>query len=367
MKDILYIGPYREFSDTGIISRKYIQSLSLTKNNIAVKPFYNLLKSYPQTNINSSVLELEDNKKDEYDIVIQHAFPHQLCYDSKFEKNIAIVNPECLNYGLDYFNYINQMDIIIVPSEFSKRSLIGCGVDQNKIYTVPVPIDLVEIDSFKNALPEKSNNKYSFYIIDDFISKSNIETILLAFLVISSKYQNIELIIKIEQSTNFSENTFKEIINNIYSLFPADHSRTLPTIINGETDYSKVLAMHNNCDCLIDISSGKSFSCSILEAMVFNNNIIALNDTAQSEIIEDNCGLIVDSEYTNCLDNNKIFFMYNTIRQIWSKPILNDLINTMEKALLESDIQKRDRIKAQDKKIQYFSMKAISELLENIL
>ena len=370
MKDILYIGPYRESSPIGNASRKYIQSLDLTTNNIAIRPFYNLLKAYPESRINSSLLALENKSIDKYDVVIQHAYPHQLCYNSKFKQNIAILHPECFNYGLDYLNYIDQMDTIIVPSEFSRRSLVGCGIDQNKVYVVPVPLDTIEIDSFKSALPEKKElkyNKYTFYVMDDFLIKSNIEIVILSFLILSSKYKSIELIIKRERSHNFSDETIKEIINNIYSMFPRENNESMPLIISGDTEYSKILDIHNNANCLIDISSGKSFGYSVLEAMTFNNNIICLNDTAQSELIEDGCGFMVDSENTNCLDDNKMFFMYNTVRQVWSKPILNDLINTMEKVILESDVNKKNRIKVQDNKVKLFSTKNISEVLEKVI
>ena len=368
MKNILYIGPYREASSVGNASRKYIKALNATKNNITIKPFYNIWKSYADSLINTDILQLENNTFDHYDIVIQHVYPHQLSYNNKFEKNIAIVHPECLNYGLDYINYINQMDTIIVPSEFSKRSLVGTGIDQTKIVTVPVPLDLIEIDSFKNIMSnkDKTNQKYVFYIIDKFASQSNIEKTILAFLILSSKYENIELVLNIEPSFHLNDNIIKENIYNIYNMFSTNQDN-MPTIINGDIEYSKLLDIHNNGDCLIDISSGKSFGYSSLEAMIFNNNIIALNDTAQSELLSNNCGSIIDNEYANCLDDNKSFFMYNTVRQTWSKPILNDLINTMEKTILESDTAKINRIKSQDSTVQSFSIKNISELLENIL
>jgi glycosyltransferase involved in cell wall biosynthesis len=366
MKNVLYIGPYRESSSIGNASRKYIQSLNDSKCHLSIKPFYNTFKTYDESHINKNILNLENNSIENYETIIQHVYPHQLCYNSYFKNNIGILHPECLDYGLDYINYTSQMTALIVPSEFSKRSLVSSGIDQNKIYTIPVPLDTIEIDSFKSVSKKLNKDKYTFYVIDEFINKSNIDNVILAYLILLSKYENIELIIKIEQSNNYSENSIKEIINNIYNIFSINN-KSIPTIIIGDTDYSRVLDLHNNGDCLIDISTGKSFGYSILEAMAFNNNIIALNDTAQSELVDNGSGYVIDNEYINCLDDSKMYFMYNTMRQIWSKPILNDLINTMEKVILESDTNRKNRIKNQDEIIKLYTIKQISELFEKII
>lgn len=364
MENILYIGPYREFSGMGNAARQYIRALINTGNNICIRPIYNMFQPYPEEEIGHDILELEANFSKRYHKVIQHCYPHQLCYDSKFDQNIGIIHLESSLYNGSLSNYINIMDNIIVGSNFVKNTLLEKNHSiSNKIHVIPEPIDLEVVKNYKNNnKSKKDTNLYSFYVLADFIKRKNIEDILLAFLILSDKYENIELVIKTKSHSSASpllEQTVEYEFEKIYNVARKNYSKK-PQVLIGDIKYDGIKYIHHNNDCIINISSGESFGYSVLEAMAFNNNTIVTNNTALSELT-DGTGHVVESDVIMCVDNDRLFSIYNTIDQQWRKPIFLSLISKMSKAILESQSVSKERISKQNDLIQNYTVEAVSK------
>lgn len=368
MSSILYIGPYREFTGMGNAARKYIQALNRAGHDVSIRPIYNVFKLYPESEIPKEILDLENNNNKAYDICIQHCYPHQLNYISNTSKTIGIVHLESTGYQKDMYQYLSLMDELIVGSKTCRDSIVACGIDK-PIHIIPEPIDLNEVGSFRE-FNSKNSEGFTFYTLADFSSKKNIPIITLAYSIISSRYNNVNLIIK-TKNKNLSEFSIpatyiKESmdINNTIFPVPSDSKRQ-PRIIIGETEYKNILLLHNKGDCYIDISSGESFGYPALEAMAFDNHIIATEDTGTSDLIED-FGLSVSSEASPCFEEYKTYFMYNTVFQKWVKPDLHNLVSKMELAILESVPEKIARIEKQRQKLKRCSIDSVAEMLKDL-
>lgn len=371
MENILYIGPYREFSGMGNASRNYIKALIQTGHNICVRPIYNVFKAYPETEMDSEIISLESNFSKKYHKVIQHCYPHQLCYSSKFDQNIGIVHLESTNYNGALSSYINIMDTIIVGSKFVKSVLLESQDIKAKINVIPEPIDTKLYQTYINSNPKttKQNSKYSFYVVSDFIQRKNINLVLLAFLILSDKYDDIELVIKTKSATASSplmEQTINYEFEKIYNITRKNYFKK-PQVLVGDIKHDGIKYIHHNNNCLINISSGESFGYSVLEAMFFNNNTIVTNNTALSELTN-NTGYVVDSDSVPCFDNDRLYHMYNTLDQKWQQPILNNLVSQMSKAIYESKTSKEQRIEQQKSIIETsFTTEKVAEKLSSIL
>ena len=367
MDNILYIGPYREFSGIGNASRSYIKALIHSGNNISVRPIYNTFKSCPEEEIDQDILELESNFSKKYHKVIQHCFPHQFCFNNKFDQHIGIVHLDCLNYKNNIFQYMDIMDDIIVGSSFVYNQLQQ-KISSN-IHIVPEPIDLNVIKEYKNNSTKTEKTTFNFYCIADFIDKKNIQKILLCFIDLIRQYPNIELVIKTKSYLG-EEIIIKEKIeyefSKIYDLYKTSKIKKKPKIVIGDIKTEGIYYIHNNNDCFINISSGESFGYSTLEAMAFENNIIVNKKIGSYDIVKDGCGLYVDSITTNCFDTERLFPMYNTPEQLWSEPIIHSVFDQMRDAVNESSEAKKERIKKQQERISDFSIEKISTLMSNI-
>lgn len=365
MDNILFIGPYREFSGAGNASRNYIKSLIKTGANISIRPIYNLPMDYEETDLDQDILELETNCSKKYHTVIQHCYPHQLSYNKKFDKHIGILHFESCGYRSSVLQYLNIVDTIVVGSDFINQHLES--KIKSNILTIPEPIDLEEIYSYKNKNHTKDKNSYSFYVIADWVSRKNILDVILAFASVASYYPNIDLVIK-TKSFNGNDIDLQQIIQyELSRLYNSIAYKVKPKIVIGEISKEGIYYIHNNNDCYINISSGESFSYSSLEALAFNNNIIVSSKTSQEIFAKNNCGLITNTEIENCFDDAKIFPMYNSNKQYWSKPIIKSLEEKMFESLQETKDKKNKRIEAQKEHIKKYTLDYAAEQFKKIL
>lgn len=367
MNNILFVGPYREFTGIGNASRKYIEALSVAGYNVAARPIFNTIKPVLEQQLSEAVLRSEKNKSDKYDTIIQHGYPHQFCYHQGY-KNIGIIHIESTQYGFDIYEYLNHLDEIWVGSTVSKNELIRLSLDEKKIKIVPEFIDLNIVETYKNKHSREHKDKFMFYVIADFIDKKNLPTIILAFFILSIEFPDIGLLIKTKNAHNDSSNLSEVIKYDIDKIIQnlrlnIDKNETYPVLIIGETKYENILYIHNNCDCYIDISSGESFGYPVLEAMAFNNQIIVNKNIGSCDTVRGTKFYGVDSQLKYCNDASSPYWIYNSINQQWYDPELGSLIIQMKRAITESSVEKKDRIETQNNKILNYSIDNIKAYL----
>lgn len=366
MSNILYIGPYREFTGMGNAARQYIKALLVAGHNVSIRPIYNTFKAYPEKDIDYEILELESNIAKPYDILIQHCYPHQLYYDNRFQKNIGIIHLESSNYYSNISNYINMMDEVIVGSNFVHKVLSSINFSK-PIRVVPEPIDLEFIKKYRENNTRSIKDSYSFYAIGDLSERKNLYEIVKAFVVAYDSDDNVDLVLKII-SSNERVATDQEIeyeLNKIYSRIKKNYEKR-PRIVFGDIDYHSILYLHNNNDCFINVSSGESFGYSTLEAMAFNNQIIVNDQIGSSEIIDEDCGLFNNVYKRSCEDSSRLYHIYNSYHQSWYKPEIDRLIVNMNTARNESKESREKRIEKQNDRLNNFSIESISKILINI-
>jgi hypothetical protein len=365
MDNILYIGPYREFTGVGNASRAYIKSLIKTGHNISIRPIYNIYKNYPIEDTDQDIYELESNFSKKYHKVIQHCYPHQVCYSNKFDKNIAIINVDSYGQKSGSTQYLDIMDTIVVGSNFAKNELIN--KTKTEIVVIPEPIDYESIENYR-ANNVQQNNNFSFYCILDYVSRKNIDSILICFSKLVSYYDDIDLVIKTKSyggNDNFVKEELEFRLGEIYEILRNANVKK-PKVIIGEIQKDGLYYIHHNNSCIINVSGAESFGYSTLEAIAFQNNVICNKKISSSEIVSDNCGLLVDTETDICMDKDRLFPIYNTTLQYFQKPIMNSLLTQMEKAINETVSHKEQRQKNQIEKIKKYTTESISELLKSI-
>lgn len=365
MSNILYIGPYREFSGMGNAARKYIKALLVAGHNIGIRPIFNTFKTYPENDIDYEILELESNVAKPYDIVIQHCYPHQLNYDHRFNKNIGIIHLEAMNYYEHFIDYINTMDEVIVGSNYVYKSLVHRDNLRTKIKIVPEPIDIEYLSQYQNNNISQKRNNYSFYVVADLVDRKNIYDILKAYIMLYDSGDNVDLVLKLKNYSSQDINIDQVVeyeFSKIYGKYRKNNFKK-PQIVFGDTNYESLLYIHNNNDCLINISSGESFGYSALEALCFNNNVITTKNSATSELLGDYGGLLIDVNKSRCEESNRIYYMYNSHHQWWYKPDLESLMLNMDMARNESLSNKEKRINYQNSIISNYSINTVAKQL----
>jgi len=368
MSNILYIGPYREFSSDGNISRHYIRALLAAGHNICIKPVYNIFKSYPEQEISKEILALEKNSSKKYHTVIQHCYPHQYYSDARFDNNVGILNLESFNYQNRLLDFLTIPDKLIAPSDYAKFCADEFSKHNLKIDVIPPPIDIDGIKHYKKNNKKDIDCKlFTFYVIEDFVSKSNLSVLLEAFWLAIDNEDDINIVIKTKNKNQEHTDLYQTIeyeFGRLGSMISKFNRK--PKIVIGEIKNEAMYYFHNNNSCYIDVSSGKNFGYSVLEALAFENPVITIKNASQSEIIKETDNFIVESEITYCKDEGKNYNIYNTIDQKWYVPNLQNLIEQINNVVHEDHNHKIKRIKKSRTKIlEKYSIDAVVNLLKN--
>lgn len=341
MKNILYIGPYKENSGLGRSSRRYINALGSNLDfNLSIRPVY-FTRNIDITNDNNiDFTEYEDNSASSYDAVIQHGYPDMFVYDSRFGKNIGIVDIETMRLEhTGWIEKINLLDEVIVQSYFSKDALLGSGV-KIPVRVVPEPFDIDKYDKslyvpFFEEL-QKEANPFMFYFIGNHTEKNNIKGIISAFFMEFTKTDNVRLVIKTNiNTTNYAdaEQIVAYDIDQIEKALRIYKGDVIPPqILIGNMSDSDILRFHASCDCYVNTIKAESLSSSCIESALFGNINIVTSGSGSNTYINNTNGLVAESIMSHVWSPTYYIENTFTIYEKWYEPYIDSIRSKMRKA-----------------------------------
>lgn len=349
MKNILYIGPYKENTGLGRSARRYIDALGYNFNiNLSIRPIYFTPFLDTGNESGKDYAEFEDNSSSYYDMIIQHGIPNCFEYRKDFGENIAITDIDTFNIGhTGWVDRINLMDRVIVQSDWSKKSLQQAGL-QTKIEVIPEPFDLSKFDRSYDTLFDNPNKDFVFYYIGKHQDKNNIKALLAAFFLEFKKHDDVKLIIKTD-ITGFDHQEAEKIITydiqQVEKALRVDSKQVqAPHVIIGYYEQEYMMRLHHQCDCYVNVCRCESFGPSAIESMLFNNLTIVNSGIGSNTYINKINGLEIESFMTNVY--SKDYYMENTytIYEKWREPYLDSIRQQMRKAYELSSFEKRDKL-----------------------
>lgn len=347
MKNILYIGPYKQNDGWGYAARDYLKSISYACQKLG----YNLKSSpiFLSGNIDNDIPEdINAHEKmiisGQFDTIIQKALPQAICPIYPY-KNIALCVFEQRN--LAHSSYIKQvfsrMDSVLVPSKIEKEELIKAGIQST--YNISQPINCDEIDAATSALEKnkfdllKLNSKYKnytkFYFVGSFTTRKNIMNLILSF---SNEFKINDKAILIIKTDQMSQQQREMIIKNIKEILSSSkynkELRDNIILITDRMDRNQLLALHYSCDVFVCASRGEAFCRPLAESIRVGKYPIAVDGTGASELIDtDIGGLIIPSrlEYVepNPLNVN---LDHECELEQWCEPSMVDMRQILRKA-----------------------------------
>lgn len=333
MKNILYIGHYKDNSGLGESSRRYIDFLSSNiKYNLSIRPLL-LTTSAITTAIDSNQYdEYENNSSKNYDTLIQHTFPDNIEYNKEFGKNIAIVDIETFNIKHSgWIDKLNLMDEVWVGSRFSAQSLLSGGLIR-PIRIIPEPYNLAEYESDLRDnffTYQKESRPFIFYIIGQYAEKSNIKSIVLAYLLEFNKKDNVKLFIKTcdhRKQNEDLENIIKydiSIIKNILRKPYDDYSDI--DMLCGYLSKANIIRLHKSADCYINAVRADGFGCSAIEAALCGKIVVNTKNIGSSTYFNNTNSIMVNSAEVACMCSNSRIKNLYTIHERWFEPSIDDL------------------------------------------
>lgn len=337
-KNILYIGPYRQNDGWGLAAKGYLLSLLTTPHNIYCVPFYtNPISSCEVSE--KQILQAENRRLQEYDIIIQKALPMALC-PNKYAKNIGLI---VLENNLLYSNGILNllaMDEIWVPSKKETRCIANSGIT-TKTNAIMQAIPTEDIaNALKQRLMLSFNNKmvdksYKFYFIGEYIQRKNINDIIVAFHTEFDLDEPVSLIIKTSVPGLNAQQSLQKIKTDIKQLKTNLRIRNNfkeEIIITDKLSQEQLFSIHMSCDCFVSVSYGEAFCRPAAEAVCFGKPVILTSGIGVAEMINKEDKMEVSTQEQPVIVNNPSYVggldMYNA-KETWSIPSILDLRKQM--------------------------------------
>ena len=116
--NILFVGPYRQSDAWGNMSKSLIKTISKIEDySITIRPIF--LSNQNLGPVDADIIKYESNRKDSYDVLMQHMLPNYMIYDSSFKQVIGVTGFETLGCKV-WDNSLNLLDKIFVTTEAEK-------------------------------------------------------------------------------------------------------------------------------------------------------------------------------------------------------------------------------------------------------
>lgn len=362
---ILYIGPYRQGDGWGNASKQFLKALFETGHDIAARPVYmsNNLSNEPVDRLFS---QLESNNFDEYDVCIQQVLPTMFEYSGKVKKNIGMFFSETQSLQFTpWVKHCNLMDEIWVSSE-QERINLGRSHVTVPIKKVNIPVDVDKFKKKYTKLPLPITGKpFIFYFIGEHVNRKNLTALVLAFHLEFGLSEQVELLIKTNQSGVSPDNLYKVVESEIHQIKQSfgiyrnvsDHRKEL--ILTERLSDEDMCRLHNTCDCFVMPSHGEAWCIPAMDAAGFGKQPIVTGDTGTTEFINHNTGWVVPAANFPVLGVDRpIDYLYRG-REGW----LNISIPLLRQAMREAF----NGFRKQGINIEEYSYKAIAEQINESL
>lgn len=350
MKNVLFLGPYKDTNSLGYSSRRYLDALTNNSNiNLCIRPFF-FTKSSISNPINLSKLEkYQNNTLPYYDYVIQHGFPEMFVYDKRFGKNIGVVEVETRNIQASgWINRLNLMDEVWINSINGLNSINDAGCT-SAIKLVPEPYEMniynQTYEPFYKDL-KQDNRPFIFYTIGSYTEQKNIKGIILAYLLEFNNRDNVKLLVK-TNSYSIELSKLDELINfDIYQIKRSLRKKDYPdiNIISGYVCDTDIIRLHQSSDCYVNAVRADGMGPSAIEAMISNKIVINTKNVGSSTYFHSGNALMVDSIETNVFSPESLNENIFTINEMWDEPNIYHLQQQMRTAYNMSIEQKQNII-----------------------
>lgn len=373
MKNVLFCGPVEQADGWGGAAKDFVRALSLTSHNIATRPVYMSphIKEY-HSPLNNKIF----NKRP--DVVIQNVLPSMLDFQHDC-KNIGLFHLETQSIkATGWIEKINLMDEIWVPTTCARKTLLKDGVNI-PVHVIPTPIDTTLLDEepvpfgeFQNSVIPKDD--FVFYFVGEFITRKNLEALLVAFHREFHFLDPVTLFVKTHKTGMSSQdlaNVITEFSKKVVSPMRlyGDVMKHHQELYNLTTlTPQNMLHMHKHSDCLVVPSHGECLNRPLMDAMYLGSDVIVTRDAGMNDLVKDSeNGWLIDSHSAPCrCEDPPVAYLY-TGREIWKDVDILDLQRCLSNAIKNKDSRAERAKLSKDKIVNNFSPAAVAKKMEECL
>lgn len=364
--NILFISNYRDsHSGWGQAGRDYAKALATTDLNVAIRPL--LIGNNRENIVDEDILRLEETRL-KPDVVIQHALPHMMDYNSEAGKNIGLFASETDGFrGANWVQRLNLMDEVWVINSYQKADCISSGV-KVPIKVVPHAVDISKYSKSyeKPPIPMINGENFVFYYIGEFNRRKNVGAIVKAFHAAFRPGEPVELLLKTNGDVSKLKDYCNEIRNGLKLYSNPNYYKPEILITQHLTD-DQIMGIHSHCDCFVSASHGEAFQIPAMDALGFGKPVICTANTGPCDFVwNSHNGYHIESKKERCFGAFDTFNELYTGFDFWEEPSVQSLSECMRKMYDSKMDYDRFKEKAFNTPLEY-SYEKIGRLINETL
>lgn len=361
MKNILVVGPLLSISGYGYHSRQifdYFFNQKNTKVSCAILPWGNTSWFVNDTaedgligNIMNAAVDIKSITSNEYDLAIHIQLPNE--WNTAFaKKNIGVsAYVETDMCSKKWIDKTLSMDLVVVPSKFTKDIVINSSSDDHQRKLLDKKINVVAEYYHYNFDKEEKNKclnlnrllgdiktKFNYLTVGQLTSESedcdrkNLVETLRYFCNHFKDNEDVGLILKtsIGRSTTRDKDKTKDIFSSIIKQIKGNSEYPKVYIMHGDLSIDELYTLysHDKVNFYLTLTKGEGYGLPLLESARCGLPIIATNWSGHLDFLEKDF-LEVDYDLISIpdekIDNN--IFVKNSK---WAKVKKSSVINQLE-------------------------------------
>lgn len=318
MKNILYIGPYRQNTFTGLLSYTIIKNINTKYQNITTRPLY---LDDCSNNEALDIANLEDNIFATYDVLIQHAPISQATVINCIKNNIIIPILEQKVCGDHEIKKLSQFNKILVDNQFDYEQLSKYPKLKNKLYRYDFKVDLPKKQARVNIGLYNQFPKICS-IVDN--NTDTVFSIVTAFNLFNKSGKYV-LLLFIQNLLPETKHSLDKKIENLCNNMGVASNKNKILTFKAEYDLDTLFAIHNVSDIYIpDISIpiGNKIG------EILNKNVLNLNSSDYTVTAFDNNQYFLNGKFVISSDGlkNKLFSKQSKTKTHFKMHNISDII-----------------------------------------
>lgn len=191
----------------------------------------------------------------------------------------------------------NSLHEIWVPSEFCRRVFAASGVSTQRLFVLPLGVDVNKFTGWGPRLPIAGQRGFTFLAVFTWIERKGYDLLLRAYFQEFQPHENVSLVLKVS-TVNHQEQNAEKYGRAIAEIKRQEGVRAAPPviIISNLLPDTAMPELYRAADCYVLPTHGEGWSLTTLEAMACGLPVISTNWSAQTEFLTPENSLLLDTE-----------------------------------------------------------------------
>jgi len=319
MANFAAFGPYRGVTGYDNVMRNFILGWWNNMHNVRLMEFKEWSNFRAQTEIDPILEQYEKNTNP-----INYLLNFSLLDQTRLEiasRNMCYTMFEADGICDLWVKSVEPLDLVVVPSEFNKKSFMISGVPETKLVVCPCPLNIDKImqpplvTKLADGLECINNYSKRFLNCSEFVTRKNLENLIRLWCEETKSTDDACLVLKLNSNSGMKLDFFREKVQHILK-----GNKCAPIYIL--TDFlteAAINSLYHWCTHYISMSYGEGWGMSESICGVLGKTLIVPNHSAYTAYATPETAYLINSQVIPAICDGPVAKYYSGLR--WFAPI----------------------------------------------